>query len=896
MPDTPSVLAQALQGRYTLERELGRGGMATVYLAHDLKHDRPVALKVLHPNLAATLGPERFHREIRLAARLQHPHILTVLDSGEATGQLWFTMPCVEGGNLRTRLTREGQLPVDAALRITREVAQALQYAHEHGVIHRDIKPENLLLTTDGNTLVADFGIARALGGVGAEERLTETGLSLGTPRYMSPEQASAERALDARTDVYSLGCVLYEMLAGEPPFTGPTAQAILAKRFSEPVPSVRRVRPSVPEAVDLALERALALVPADRFLTAMEFARALELGVTTPTTAPTTIALPPQAERTPIGPAVTKRPSLGFPRRVPLAALALGLGFVVGLGVLFAWRRTHAAGAGHEGGGPKVLAVLPFENLGDSADAYFADGVTDAVRGKLAGVGTLRVIASASAGQYKHSAKPPQQIARELGADYLLVGRIRWEKSHAPSRVEVSPELVDVTEAGSPITRWQQPFDADLSDVFAVQAEIATRVAEALGVALGAQAREQLNARPTQNLAAYDAYLQAVGEGDLIVASPQRHRQMIALLERAVALDSDFAPAWAQLSLAHAYAYHQDALDPADLDVARQAAERAVRLDALLPVARRALGDAARFRGDWPAAIRQYEAGLRVAPNDAELLSSMARASESAGRWDEALVKLRQAERIDPRSVSVLSRQHTSLLVLHRYREALEIAVREQAIAPAALGLRLDQAVAQFGMGDSTAAVATLRGAIGRVTPGELADLGLSWITWAGYLTDAEQRVLMLADPAAFGGDRVRWGLTLAAVAYIRADSGTARAYADSARVALEPRLRRSDDPLLHAFLARTHAFAGLKGPALKESEAVTASMPLSLDAVEWQRLRRWAAGTEMIAGEPEQAITTLESLLTGPSWTSPTILRYDPWWRPLRGNPRFERLLAGK
>src|SRR6476660_6312789 len=212
------VLAQT----YTIDRELGKGGMATVYLAQDVKHERPVALKVLHPELAASLGPERFLREIKLAARLQHPHILTVLDSGETARRLWFTMPFGEGESLRDRLRRERQLPVDDALRIAREAAQALQYAHTHGVIHRDIKPENLLLTDDGNTRVADFGIARGLmAGGGSDENLTDTGLVVGTPAYMSPEQASGDRTLDARSDVYSLGSVLYEMLAGEPPFTG---------------------------------------------------------------------------------------------------------------------------------------------------------------------------------------------------------------------------------------------------------------------------------------------------------------------------------------------------------------------------------------------------------------------------------------------------------------------------------------------------------------------------------------------------------------------------------------------------------------------------------------------------------------------------------------------------
>src|SRR6188508_2233310 len=295
MTDPIAALREGLRDRYEFERELGRGGMATVWLARDLRHDRPVALKVLHSNLAASLGPERFQREIRTAARLQHPHVLTVLDSGavgEAQGRdgagaqggaerLWFAMPYVQGESLRDRLRRERQLPVEDALRIASEAAQALQYAHEQGVIHRDIKPENLLLTRDGNTLVADFGIARALGG-GGDEHLTETGLAVGTPAYMSPEQAAGDRGVDARTDVYALAAVLYEMLAGEPPYTGATTQAMLVKRLTEPPPSIRALRSNVPEATDDAIRKALAPVPADRFASAAEFARALTLAATT--------------------------------------------------------------------------------------------------------------------------------------------------------------------------------------------------------------------------------------------------------------------------------------------------------------------------------------------------------------------------------------------------------------------------------------------------------------------------------------------------------------------------------------------------------------------------------------------------------------------------------------
>jgi eukaryotic-like serine/threonine-protein kinase len=267
----PSTFADALRERYLLERQLGQGGMATVYLARDLKHDRFVALKVIRPELSGTLGPDRFLQEIRLAARLQHPHILTVFDSGESGGRLWFTMPYVEGESLRDRLRREQVLPQAEALRIAREAGQALQYAHDHGVVHRDIKPENILLTRDGNTLVADFGIARSP--MPGTPHLTATGMIIGTPSYMSPEQAVGETGVDGRSDVYSLGCVLYEMLTGAPPFTGSTAHRVIAQHLGEP-PSLASSR--IPRDTAAALAQALAKEPADRFQTATEFVSAL--------------------------------------------------------------------------------------------------------------------------------------------------------------------------------------------------------------------------------------------------------------------------------------------------------------------------------------------------------------------------------------------------------------------------------------------------------------------------------------------------------------------------------------------------------------------------------------------------------------------------------------------
>jgi serine/threonine protein kinase len=270
-----SPLAAALRDRYVLKRELGRGGMATVYLAHDLKHGRTVAVKVL-PEWASAAGLERFQREIELAARLAHPHILPLFDSGEAAGRLWYTMPYVEGESLRSRLRREGKLPLEDAVQIGREVAEALNYAHRHGVVHRDIKPENILLE-DGHAILADFGLARAMSAA-SEEQLTTTGSLIGTAAYMSPEQASGDTELDGRRDIYSLGCVIFEMLTGEPPFAGPNPLAIVVRRWTEPPPRLRSLRTEVPQAIDEAVHCALAREPAERFATAGQFAQALTI------------------------------------------------------------------------------------------------------------------------------------------------------------------------------------------------------------------------------------------------------------------------------------------------------------------------------------------------------------------------------------------------------------------------------------------------------------------------------------------------------------------------------------------------------------------------------------------------------------------------------------------
>jgi serine/threonine-protein kinase len=866
--------------------------MATVYLAQDLRHERPVALKVLLPELAASLGPDRFQREIKLAARLQHPHILTVHDSGETAGQLWFTMPYVEGESLRDRLRRERQLSLEDALRVTREAAAALDYAHRHGVIHRDIKPENILLTAEGHTLVADFGIARALGG---DEHLTQTGMSVGTPAYMSPEQGSGDKTIDARTDIYSLGCVLYEMLAGEPPYTGPTAQVIIMKRFTEPVPSVRKSRPSVPEAVDQAIQRALAPVPADRFATAAEFARALQSTASGATAAPTTVATPVAPSAAPGAPI---SPPVGRARRVPVAAITLGLGFFIGVGVLFAWRRTH--GGTSESAGPKVLAVLPFENLGDSATEYFADGVTDAVRGKLATMPGLEVIASRSSNEYKHSAKSLSVIARELGSDYLLIARIRWAKAaDGSSHVEVSPELVEASPGHQPTTKWQQPFDAALTDVFQVQAEIAGKVASALNVALGDSARHELAAKPTANLAAYDAFLkgEAASQG-MAVGDPASLRRAIGFYEQAVALDSAFVPGWAQLARARALLYSNGTPTPELAAEARQAAERAQALAPDRPEGELALGTYYQYvAGDNRQALGAYEAGLRLAPNNVDLLVTAALVEQRLGRWDAALQHFAKASALDPRSANTARRTGFALLWLRRYPEAQTAVDRGLALAPTNLNIIEQKAMVALAQGDLPGARAVVRTALTTVEPAALlAYFGNYWdLYWV--LDDAQQQQLLGLPPSAFDNDRGAWAIVRAQTYQLPGNVAQARVYADSARLALEEQLRATpDDGQRHVVRGLALAYLGRKAEAIAEGKRGVALVPISRDAYTGAYNQHQLVRIHLLVGEPEKALDQLEPLLKLPYYLSPGWLRIDPTFAALKGNPRFERLVAGK
>jgi serine/threonine protein kinase/Tfp pilus assembly protein PilF len=641
LPDILNRLQASLADRYQIERELGRGGMARVFLARDLKHDRPVALKVLHPDLARVLGPERFLREIRLCARLQHPHILAVHDSGDADGQLWFTMPYVEGETLRSRLLREKQLPVDDALRITREVADALHYAHQHGVIHRDIKPENILLS-GFHALVADFGIARALP-TESDEQLTESGISLGTPQYMSPEQAMAQRDIDPRTDVYSLGCVLYEMLTGEPPYTGPTAQSILAKRLSEPVPHLRTGR-DVPLALERAVTRALARSPADRFSTAAEFAGAL------------------RSDRSEDGVDSTDPLARPRPRRPIARPVAVGLTLLLlALGGYAARRWVTPPGVAPLAS----AAVLPFVDLSPQKDQeYFSDGLTEELITTLSQVPGLRVAARTSSFQFKGRSPDVHEVGRKLDVGAVLEGSVR----KSGSRLRVSTQLISVKDG---YQLWSESYDRDLADIFAVQEDVARSIVAALRLRLAPARDSALAIRPTGDLQAYDLYFKGR------FAWNQRNGpallEAVRYLEAAVARDSTFARAWAALADAYILVVPYAGGSPADTwRKAQAAARKALALDSTSAEAYTSLGYGNMiYAWNWPAAEESFQRAIAADPNYATGHHWYGDFLAGRGRLAESLAEMSRAHQLDPLSRQIGVELGWVSYLMHRTDEA---------------------------------------------------------------------------------------------------------------------------------------------------------------------------------------------------------------------------------
>jgi non-specific serine/threonine protein kinase len=864
---------------YRITAAIGAGGMGEVYRATDTRLGREVALKVLPPEMASSPERlERFQREAKALAALDHAGIVTVHSVEEANGVHFLTMQLVEGQAL-DRLIRAGRLPVARMLEIASALADALAAAHEKGIVHRDLKPANVMVTKDDSVKVLDFGLAKVFEsrqGAQAGSELstamrTGDGVVMGTVAYMSPEQARGEE-LDARSDLFSLGVALYEMATGRLPFEGKSSAEIFKGILADAPPPPTSLNPAIPPKLEEVILKSLEKDRGLRYQHASEVRADLRR-----------LLRDSASDRSPLagsGSAPEARPSRrGLVTGVAVATLALVLGG------LWLARRGTAVARGPTG--PKRMAVLPFENLGAPEDGYFADGMTDEVRSKLASLSGLAVIASASASQYKATTKPPEQIAKELGVGYLLVAKVRWQKSGATSRIRLTSELVEVGGGGAPTTRWQEAFEADLSDVFRVQGEIATKVAQSLEVALSGKERGLLTARPTSNLAAYDAYLkgQEIEKGSL--GAPRATAQY----EHAVALDPGFALAWAKLSVRLSWNYSSSE----EAEAARKAAERAIELAPSMPEGYRALGVYYnRVTGNREKALEALARGLKLAPDDAQLLRQVGIVERGRGRWEEAVAHMRRAREQDPRSWEADMVLGATLVRLRRTGEAREAIDRGLVLAPAHLNLIQLKAVTSLQEGDLAGARAVFAAAPKEVEPTALVvDTAVDELDWV--LDDAQRDVLLRLTPGAFDGDRAVWGLTLAHAWLLRGDRAKVREYAEESRKGLTAQVAQAGGGKPNVYRGLALAYLGRKAEAIREAEGSVALGPIERDPFDGPWVQHRAVRIHILLGNHERALDLLEPLLKTPYYLTPGWLRIDPNFDPLRGNPRFEKLARG-
>ena len=594
-------LREALSQSYSIDRELGRGGMATVYLAQDSKHDRVVALKVLHPDLAASLGPDRFLREIKLAARLNHPHILPLFDSGSADGMLYYVMPYVEGESLRERLDRDGKLPIDEAIRFAQGIASALDYAHRQGIVHRDVKPENVMLY-EGMPMVMDFGIAKAVSAAGSET-LTQTGMMIGTPAYVSPEQAAGEMNLDGKSDQYSLACMLYEMISGERPFAGNSPQSIMAKRFTETPKPLGELRSAVPASVDWAVNKAMSTESSGRFATSAQFAQALVSGnLSTPTDTDT----------------------------LPKASVSQA----------------------------KSVAVLPFANMSADADnEYFADGMAEEIINALSKIQGLRVASRTSSFAFKGKNEDIGEIGRKLKVSTVLEGGVR----KMGNRLRITCELVNVADG---YHLWSERYDREIEDIFAIQDDISQAIVKALRVILTEGEKKAIENKPrSTNIQAYDYYLR----GRQFIHQLRRRSLEYArqMFNKAIEIDPNYALAYTGVADASSLLYQYFDARDFNLRQADKASKKALELEPDLAEAHVSRGIVGSLTHRFNEAEESFTRALKLEPKLFEAAYWYGMGLMAEGRFQEAIKMFERSSVLRPedyQSMFFMGQAHKAL------------------------------------------------------------------------------------------------------------------------------------------------------------------------------------------------------------------------------------------
>ena len=923
--------------KYRILEPLSVGGMGEVYLAEDTSLRRKVAVKVLSPEWAQDAERfQRFQREARVLATLNHPNIVTIYSVEEENDVHFLTMELVEGETLARIIPSVG-LNLDRIFEIAVPLADALAVAHEQGIVHRDLKPGNIMVNRQGRVKILDFGLAKrqdvGAGEAQAAEPITQEGLLLGTVPYMAPEQLQGD-PVDHRADLFSLGVILFEMCTGRRPFEGKTWSDLASSILRDQPASVTALNIYLPRHLGRIIRHCLEKDPKRRFQTALdlrneleELRREVQSGELTVTRSDLSSVIIPRPRREidkllavgasvlvaavilvmvwmrsgPREPAVPPPPAVsGPPAPVPAPAsdpLASGAG-------------TTAPAVSSSGNGmvappsngtpvrtARRIVVLPMENLGPADHEYFAAGITEEITSRLSAVRALHVISGTTARNYRLAEKTVQQIGRELGVEYLLTGSVRWNSgTGGSSRVRVTPQLVRVSDDAH---LWSDSYDRVLDDIFAVQSEIAEEVIRQLDIALLEPEQRALASRPTQHLDAYQAYLRGMDFVNHRDPASRNLRQAAEMLERAIELDPDFALAWAELSEVYSNLYH--VLDRSEelRQLARKAFDRVQELDPDLPAGHRALGFYHYWvNSDYPAALREFAIASQALPNDSQLLEGIAYIRRRQGRFEDAISEFRRALELDPESGRLAMELGHTYTTSRQYELADRYYDRSISLAPnEPIPYQHKAFNALLWKGSVDEARATLE-----VMPGQerLSSIW-AWFRFDLVAGDYEAALKHLETwPVAFAWD----DSGVFPLAFLRArvyrilgrSKEAVKAY-DQARLVMEQLAKQEPkDPRIRSVLGVTYAGLGRKQEAIREGRLAVRLAPVEEDAIRGWGLLEQLAVIYAIVGEPEQALDVIESLLAMPAEVSVPLLRLDPMWRPLHDHPRFMALVGSE
>jgi len=856
-------------GHFKILEMIGRGGMGVVYLARDTKLKRPVAIKSMPAELARdSRARARFKREAELLASLNHANIAVIHDTIEQDDCTFYTvLEYVPGETLAQRMARK-PLSLEQALSIGRQVAEAVSAAHDKGIVHRDLKPGNIKITPAGKVKILDFGLAKASTGKGkeAENSVTQAGRVMGTPAYMSPEQACGKSS-DKRTDIWSFGCLMYEMLSGQLPFGGETATETLA-RIIERQPDWQRLPETTPPNIRALLQCCLEKDPERRPADIADASIIINEALSKPQSEP--------------------RAKL---RRI---AAVLSVGVIVVLsavGVRLAMDRQ----ARHS---PKEirLAVLPFENLGSAEDEYFADGVTDAITARLAGIHGLSVISRQSAIQYKKSKKTTQEIAGELRADYLLEGTVQRERPTDPnSKVRIIPQLINASEDTHV---WTEIYDDNMSEVFRLQSDLAERVAQALDIAVLEPERLALSSKPTENMEAYEYYLQGISYYGRRGFIESDCRIAIRMLERAVELDPGFALAYAQLCQIHSHMYNLYDHSLERIAMAKQAVDKALELDPDLSETHFALGRYYNIISDTERALEQFAIVLKSQPNHTAAIAMTGYTLRDLGELEQAVTNFKRVLELNPRNAQLLYHVGDTLVYLRKYPEAERYYNRAISLAPDRPGFYWEKTRLYLSWkGNTDKARVILTEALPNLesTENPYANLFVTLDVFDRNYQRALYRLSLKSGDI----DNMYWfiptTLRYASIYWYMGQKELAKKYYDEARSILEIKIEQDpEEARFHSSLGIAYAGLGRKEDAVREGKLAVEILPVSKEAMRGPYRLEDLARIYVMVGEHDKAIAQLEYLLSIPGPLSVPLIQLDPAWDPLRNHPRFRKLVA--